>query len=132
MPAFAVALGGWFDLEAGGESALRPAGRDPFANAAFTRARGRDYVGPKGRLDHPLASPIHANLTGLPPLFLQVGEIDLTRDDAHRLCERAQRDGVEATVDVWPEMVHGFQGLAAAGIPEAIEALDRNVFPDAG
>ena len=40
-----------------------------------------------------------------------------------RLCERARRDGVDATVDEWPEMVHGFQGLAAAGIPEAIAAL---------
>ena len=66
MPACAVTLGGWFDLEASGESATRPVGRELFASPEFLRARGRDYVGPKGSLRDPLASPIHADLEGLP------------------------------------------------------------------
>ena len=82
MPAGAVTLGGWFDLEADGDSARNPVGPDPFACRAFTRARGLDYVGEDGDLRDPLVSPIHADLAGLPPLFLQVGQVDLTRDDA--------------------------------------------------
>jgi monoterpene epsilon-lactone hydrolase len=53
MPAAAIALGGWFDLEANGDSARNPVGPDPFANRAFLRARGRDYVGPSGDLSIP-------------------------------------------------------------------------------
>ena len=125
LPALAVTLGGWFDLEANGDSALNPVGPDPFAHREFTRARGRDYVGPEGDLRDPFVSPIHADPTGLPPLLLQAGQIDLTRDDALRLAKRAGRAGVETTVEIVPEMVHGFQGLASAGIPEAVAALDR-------
>jgi acetyl esterase/lipase len=125
MPACAVTLGGWFDLEASGESATNPAGREIFASPEFTRARGRDYLGPDGSPRDPLASPIHADLEGLPPLLLQVGQVDLTRDDAIRLAARAGRAGVAVTLEIDPEMIHGYQGLARAGIPEAIDAVAR-------
>ncbi len=125
MPACAVTLGGWFDLEASGDSARNPAGSDPFACRDFTRARGRDYVGEDGDLQDPLVSPIHADLSGLPPLFLQVGQVDLTRDDALRLAANAGRVGVDVTLEIYPRMIHGFQGLANAGIPESVEALRR-------
>ena len=125
MPALAATLGGWFDLEASGDSARNPVGRDPFAQADFTRARARDYVGEDGDLRHPLVSPIHADLAGLPPLLLQVGQVDLTRDDALRLAANAGKQGVEVTLEIHPAMVHGFQGLANAGIPEAQAAIRR-------
>jgi monoterpene epsilon-lactone hydrolase len=125
MPACAVTLGGWFDLEASGESATHPAGREIFASPEFTRARGRDYVGPDGDLRDPLASPIHADLAGLPPLLLQSGQVDLTRSDAITLADHAGRSGVDVTVEIHPGMIHGFQGLARAGIPEAIHSLTR-------
>ena len=125
IPAFGVTLGGWFDLEASGESARHPLGPDPFASAEFVRARGRDYVGEGGDLRDPAASALYADLRGLPPLLLQVGQVDLTRDDALRLASRAGRGGVEVTLEVYPEMVHGFQGLANAGIPEALESVAR-------
>ena len=125
MPACAVTLGGWFDLEANGDSARHPCGPDPFACRDFTRARGRDYVGPDGDLRDPLVSPVHAELSGLPPLFLQVGQVDLTRDDAVHVAAAAGRAGVDVSLEIHPRMIHGFQGLANAGIPESIEALER-------
>jgi acetyl esterase/lipase len=125
LPALGVTLGGWFDLEATGEAAVNPTGVDPFIDPEWLRRRGRDYVGQDGDPRDPLASPIHANLADLPPLFLQVGQIDVTRDDATRLATRAARQGVAVTLDVWPQMIHGFQGLAAAGLPEAVAALEQ-------
>ena len=122
MPDRAITLGGWLDLDA--EDSSTPAtGRDPFANARLARARGRDYVGVDGDLRDPLVSPVHANLAGLPPLLIQVGQIDFTREQALTLTANAARDGVAVTLEIWPEMVQGFQGLAAAGIAEGIEAL---------
>ena len=125
LPALAVTLGGWFDLEAPGGSAQDRSTPEPFAHPEFTRARGRDYVGEGGDLRDPFVSPIHADLTGLPPLFLQVGEVDLTRAEACRRAEKAGRSGVDVTLEIHPEMIHGFQGLARAGIPEARAALER-------
>jgi monoterpene epsilon-lactone hydrolase len=124
LPAAAITLGGWFDLAADSESATAPVGRDPFANASFTRARGLDYVGTNGDPRDPRASPLFAELSGLPPLLLQVGQIDFTRDEAISLGAKAARCGVHVTVEVWPEMVHGFQGLASASIPESLAAID--------
>ena len=125
LPACGVTLGGWFDLEAQGQAGLEPLGRDPFAHPEFIRARGRDYVGKAGCLRDPFVSPIHANPKGLPPLLLQVGQIDLVRDDALGFGKSAALAGVDVTLEIHPEMVHGFQGLASAGIPEAIDALRR-------
>jgi acetyl esterase/lipase len=124
LPAAAACLGGWFDLEASGESAREPLGVDPFVDPEWIRRRGRDYVGADGDPRHPLASPLYADLRGLPPLFLQAGQVDVTRDDATRLASAAARQGVAVTLDVWPEMIHGFQGLAGF-LPEARSALRR-------
>ncbi|MDE0887547.1 MAG: alpha/beta hydrolase [Myxococcota bacterium] len=125
LPACGITLGGWFDLEAQGEAGLNPLGRDPFGHPEFIRARGRDYVGDAGNLRDPFVSPIHANPKGLPPLLLQVGQIDLVRDDALEFGKRAALAGVDVTLEVHPEMIHGFQGLASAGIPESVAALAR-------
>jgi len=125
LPAGAITLGGWFDLEASGTAATHPLGRDPFAHAEFVRARARDYLGDAGDPRDPLASPVHADLTGLPPLLLQVGQVDLTRDDGLRVADRAGRAGVDVTLEIHPGCIHGFQGLAGAGIPEATDALAR-------
>jgi acetyl esterase/lipase len=122
LPACAVSLCGWFDLEVTGESARDPAGPDPFVNPEWIRARGRDYLGPGGDPRHPHASPIHADLSGLPPLLLQTGQLDTLRDDAVRLAARAGRAGTAVTLEVWSGMIHGFQGLNGY-CPEAAEAV---------
>ncbi len=111
MPACGVSLCGWLDAEVSGDSAQNPLGEDPFVNPEWMRARWRDYLGPSGNPRDPHVSSIHADLTGLPPLFLQTGQVDTVRDDSVRLAARAARDGVAVTLEVWPGMIHGFQGL---------------------
>ena len=111
QPACGAALCGWLDAEVSGDSALRPAGDDPFVNPVWLRARWRDYLGAGGDARSPLVSPIHADLQGLPPLLLQTGQLDTLRDDSLRLAAGAARDGVAVTLEVWPGMIHGFQGL---------------------
>ena len=124
LPAAFVGLTGWYDLEMTGDSALHPRGVDPYVDPDWIRARGRDYAGPGVDLRAPLLSPIHADLSGLPPLFLSCGEIDITRDDSTRLAACAGRDGVAVTLEVVPEMIHGFHGLSDL-IPEGRDALAR-------
>jgi monoterpene epsilon-lactone hydrolase len=114
QPACGVALCGWLDAEVSGDSARNPAGEDPFVNPEWMRARWRDYLGAGGDARSPLVSPIHADLRELPPLLLQTGQVDTVRDDSVRLAARAARDGVAVTLEVWPGMIHGFQGLYGA------------------
>jgi acetyl esterase/lipase len=124
LPAAFIGLTGWYDLEMTGDSARDPRGVDPYVDPEWIRARGRDYAGPNGDVRNPLISPIHADLSGLPPLFLSCGEIDITRDDSTRLAARAGRDGVAVTLEVNPEMIHGFHGLSDL-IPEGRASLAR-------
>jgi acetyl esterase/lipase len=135
LPACLVSNCGWFDLEATGDSATNPVGEDRFVHPVWIRERGRDYVGPQGSPRDPLASPVHADLRGLPPLFLQAGQIDVLRDDAVRVAQRAGRDGTAVVLEIWPGMIHGFQGMhgfcpeADAAIASASEFVRRHV-PD--
>ena len=120
LPACAATLSGWFDLAASGDSAQGP--DEPFLTTDWLRARGRDYVGVEGDVRTPLASPLYADLAGLPPLFLQAGGADLVRDDSRRLAAKAEAAGVDVTLDLAEGMIHGWHGLP---VPEADQALSR-------
>ena len=58
----------------------------------------------------PLASPLQADLAGLPPILVQVGNDEVLLDDSVRFVDRALAAGVDAHLDVWEGMAHGFQG----------------------
>jgi monoterpene epsilon-lactone hydrolase len=58
----------------------------------------------------PVASPLYGNFVGLPPIRVQVGEDEVLLDDSLRLVERAIAAGIDASVDVWQGMPHGFLG----------------------
>ena len=70
----------------------------------------------------PLANPLHADPTGLPPMLIQVGGNETLLDDCTRFAERASAAGVDCTVEVYPEMQHVFHFLAGRA-PEADEAI---------
>jgi acetyl esterase/lipase len=74
---------------------------------------------------HPLLSPaVHADLTGLPPMLIQVGTNEVLLDDATRLAARASAAGVDVILDVTADVPHVFQTFAGV-LDEADEALDR-------
>lgn len=124
LPAGFVGLCGWFDLEASGESAVNPVGRDPFLNVEWLRLRARDYVGPDGDPASPEVSSIHADLAGIPPSLLHAGAIDRCRSDAETLGERMEAAGTQVEVEIWSGMPHGFHGLVGVA-PEADAALAK-------
>lgn len=115
-PSVIVSLCGWLDLQ--------PAQGDPepFINADWLQARARDYLGDADPSD-PLASPVHGSVEGLPPVYLQVGETDVTGPAAERFAARIQAAGGVVVLDVAEGAVHGFQGLT--DLPEARQGWDR-------
>jgi monoterpene epsilon-lactone hydrolase len=70
----------------------------------------------------PLASPLYADLGGLPPLLLQVGSAEILLDDAVRVAERARKADVEVELRVWPDMIHVWHAFADL-LPEGQAAV---------
>jgi acetyl esterase/lipase len=70
----------------------------------------------------PLASPLYANFTKLPPLLIHVSADELMLDDSTRLAANARRDGVKVQLKIWPVVPHAWQ-ILAANLPEARQSL---------
>ena len=123
LPRAAVLLSAWLDLALGGELLVSRAQLDPLTTRAGLAAAAQLYVGQRDATD-PFISPVYGELAGLPPLLLQVGDHEMLLDDSRRLAERARAAGVEATLEVWPEMWHVWHGWAAE-LPEGQAAIDQ-------
>ncbi len=111
------------DLALTGPSFETRAEADPYFTRSQVEGLVRSYLGDADPKD-PLASPLYGNLSGLPPIRIHVGDDEVLLDDSRRYFERAVAAGVDARLDVWEGMPHGFVGsvgkLAAAD--EALEA----------
>jgi len=125
QPACFVSISGWFDLSVAAPVEGDADGRDPFLTAAWVRNRGREYAAGRLALDDPRLSPVYADLVGLPPLYLPAGQFDTLRWGTEALARAALDAGVAVTAESWPGMVHGWQGLVSAGVPEAAAAFAR-------
>jgi acetyl esterase/lipase len=112
QPSSAAVFSPWADLTVSGASASGKAGVDPALTPRALRTRARDYLGERDAAT-PLASPVFADLAGLPPLLIQVGSHEILLDDAVRLASRAADHDVPVELQVWPEVPHVFQGFAA-------------------
>ncbi|GGM96496.1 alpha/beta hydrolase [Streptomyces fuscichromogenes] len=121
-PASAAVFSPWTDLTVSGASAAGKARLDPSLTPEALRTRARDYLGSSAGTE-PLASPVLADLTGLPPLLVQVGSHEILLDDAVRLAARAAEHDVRVELQVWPRVPHVFQSFAVM-LDEADEALN--------
>jgi len=111
-PASAVLFSPWADLTLTGASLATKAAVDPALTVDGMRRRAADYVGAADATEG-LISPIFADLSGLPPLLIQVGSHEILLDDAIRLAARAADDDVAVTLEVTPGVPHVFQAFAA-------------------
>ncbi|HEX3459270.1 MAG TPA: alpha/beta hydrolase [Acidimicrobiales bacterium] len=118
LPAAAVCLSPWVDLTQSGTSYEELVDRDPMLSQEDLDVLATAYLaGADPRTE--LASPLLAeDLSGLPPLLIEVGAHEVLLDDATRLAERVTAAGGEATLTVWPEMIHVFQAFPGAILPE--------------
>ena len=123
LPKTAVCLSPWVDLAHSGDSFQSKITDDPLLSPTRLKRFADLYLNGSDS-QTPLASPLYADLAGLPPLLIQVGTAELLLDDATRLAERAEAAGVEVTLAIWEEMIHVWHAFAAF-LPEAQEALTQ-------
>jgi acetyl esterase/lipase len=105
LPACAVAISPWADLSQGGEAYRTRARRDPMVKKEGLDQMAGAYLGGKDPKT-PLASPLFADLRGLPPLLLQVGTEEALYSDTTGLKQRAEEAGVEVSAESWAGMTH--------------------------
>jgi epsilon-lactone hydrolase len=120
-----LSISGWFDVSVPDPIAGGAEHPDPFLTAGWVRNRGGDYAAGLAELDDPRLSPVYADLAGLPPLYLPAGQYDTLRAGSEALARAAMDAGVPVTAESWPGLVHGWQGLVSAGVPEALAAFAR-------
>lgn len=122
LPSSAILISPWLDLAVEGDSAKPGASHDPLVSIDALRVMAALYVGENVRA--PTASPLHGDVSGLPPMLLMAGSIELLRDDAIRFADCAQKAEVPVELFLAEGMAHIWP-LIAPDAPEGVEALRR-------
>lgn len=117
MPAGALCLCPWVDLSM---THAKTSTKDIISEQEVQLA-AKQYIGQESP-QNPLISPLYGDLKGLPPLFIQTGTEDLLHNQALKLADKTKKEGVQTTLDIWPDMIHNFP-LFAPAFPEAQEAI---------
>jgi acetyl esterase/lipase len=113
-PARVVALSPWLDAQLADDEVTELEPTDPMLAETGLRAAGRWWAGAR-RSDDPLVSPVHADLAGLPPLDVYIGDRDILRPAVDGFARKASRAGVALHVHEHPSMFHVWMTRA---IPE--------------
>jgi monoterpene epsilon-lactone hydrolase len=120
-PAAMVLIAPVTDLAASGASMESKASAEPLLRRSALEGGYRDYAGPLALTD-PRISPLYADLHGLPPTLIQVGEDEILLDDSLRFADRAWGAGVEVELQRFPGLWHDFQ-VEAALLRDAADAV---------
>ncbi|MGH7331844.1 MAG: alpha/beta hydrolase [Candidatus Rokuibacteriota bacterium] len=105
LPAAGICISPWVDLTCSGTSYETKAARDPIVKLQGVRQMAQHYLG-GADAKTPLASPLFADLSGLPPLLIHVGSDEVLLDDAAQLAARTRAAGGKVELEVWPDMIH--------------------------
>lgn len=119
MPSSLTMISPWLDLSNSGDSYRRNAENDPTISLERHEEVGAWYVD-QADPKNPILSPMFADLEGMPPILLQVGDIEVMLDDAKVFALHAKEAKVEVDLQIWPRMWHVWHQWA----PEVPEAMD--------
>jgi epsilon-lactone hydrolase len=122
LPAAGVLMSPWTDLAATGETYISRAEADPIHQRLMIATLAKNYLGEGGDPRDPLVSPLYADLAGLPPLLIQVGDRETVLADSTMFADKARAAGVDVELQVWDGMIHVFQ-MFGAELPEARQAI---------
>ncbi|BES84415.1 esterase [Pectobacterium araliae] len=125
LPAVGFAMSPWANLTHTGRSMRTREHLDPACTPEFLTLLAQNFLGNALPTD-PDASPVYADVCGLPPVLIHIGENELMLSDAIRLAAHLGENRVRVSLEVWPGMFHVWH-LFAGVLPEADEALGNAV-----
>jgi epsilon-lactone hydrolase len=118
-----VCISPWTDMTCSAPSYKTKAASDPIVMLDKITEMVTAYLGTADRRT-PLASPLFADLSGLPPLLIQVGTEEVLLDDAAVLADRARSAGVDVTYEAWQDMIHVWHWFLP-WLDEATAGIDK-------
>ncbi|MDG1691340.1 MAG: alpha/beta hydrolase [Alphaproteobacteria bacterium] len=121
QPRAVALMSPWTDLTMSGKSYKERYDRDPMIDAEKI-VDAIDFYCPNQDKKNPLISPLFADLTGFPPMFVQVGSEEVLFDDSEKLVQKAKKAGIQTEFEIWDGMPHVFQ-MAHGFVPESQAAL---------
>jgi acetyl esterase/lipase len=124
LPAATMPLSPWLDMDGTGETFETNSAKELIVTRDLIQGMAATFLGEGGNRRDPLANPLHADLKGLPPMYIQTGADEALLDDSRKLADLARRSGVDVKLEIVPEMQHVFQFLAGTA-PEADAAIRR-------
>lgn len=123
LPQGVYLISPWTDLTGSGDSIKSRAAADPMLKPDWLTTGAQLYLEDTPS-DTPEASPLFADLAGLPPMFIQTGDDEILRDDSIRFAQKLEQAGVPVHCEIWTALWHDFP-LFAPLLPEADLALER-------
>jgi len=108
LPACLWLVSPWTDLTMSGSTLITKDSVDPLIHKGYLRELADAYLGGDADRKDPRVSPLFANLTGMPPMLIQVGSAETLLDDAVRLAAAAGEADVPVTLEIWPQMIHAW------------------------
>jgi acetyl esterase/lipase len=124
LPAAAILLSPFLDLTGSGESTVTRAEQDPWFHNDDLPVVAKYYCPDETQWTHPLVSPVFANVSGLPPMLIQVGDDEILLSDSTRFARNLEEAGVDVELEVFPEMWHVFQ-MFVGKMPESGAAIRK-------
>ena len=108
LPACLWLVSPWTDLTLSGSTLANKDAVDPLIHKSYLSELAEAYLGGTTERKNPMVSALFANLTGIPPLLIQVGSSETLLDDAVRLARAAGEADVPVTLEIWPHMIHAW------------------------
>ena len=121
LPGAGLCLSPWVDMTMSNASIQEVADRDPMLSQAVLTLFRDAYLA-DGDPKAPTASPLFADLAGLPPLLVQAGRAEVLIGEIEDFVGRAKAAGVEVTFEPWDDMIHVWQTFADM-LPEGRQAI---------
>ncbi|MHA2008063.1 MAG: alpha/beta hydrolase [Promethearchaeota archaeon] len=121
LPAAGIAISPWADLTCESNSFTENADVEPWLTPDALRDSSNSYVG-ENDPKNPHISTIFADFKGIPPLFIQVGGLEILLDDSTRIANNAKKAGIDVELDVWEELFHVFVAFPS---PESRQATEK-------
>lgn len=123
MPMAGILLSPWTDLAGTGRSIRTKADDDPILPACKLKSWGKQYAHITD-VKHPFVSPLYGDLSGLPPMFVQVGTEEVVHDDSTRFAAKAKECGSPIEIEIWKDMPHVWH-FCWHVLPEARRAFEN-------
>ena len=122
LPACLWLVSPWTDLTMSGSTLVTKDAVDPLIHKGYLCELADAYLGRAADRKDPSVSPLFADLTGMPPMLIQVGSAETLLDDSLRLAAAAGQTDVRVSLEIWPHMIHAWQ-LWNARLQPGREAL---------